>query len=48
MTDNGACYKSFTFRKLCKRLGLKHVRTRSYTPKTNSKAERFIQTRVRE
>ena len=28
MTDNGSCYKSFAFRRLCKRLGLKHIRTR--------------------
>jgi transposase InsO family protein len=48
MTDNGACYKSIAFRKACKRLRLKHVRTRPYTPKTNGKAERFIQTRFRE
>ena len=44
MTDNGACYKSFAFQKACKRLGLKHIRTKPYTPKTNGKAERFIQT----
>ena len=48
MTDNGSCYKSFAFRRLCKRLGLKHLRTRPYTPKTNGKAERFIQTSLRE
>jgi transposase InsO family protein len=48
MTDNGSCYRSSTFRRLCKRLGLKHVRTRPYTPKTNGKAERFIQTSLRE
>jgi transposase InsO family protein len=48
MTDNGSCYKSFAFRKVCKRLGLKHIRTRPYTPKTNGKAERFIQTSLRE
>ena len=48
MTDNGACYKSFAFRKACNRLGLKHIRTRPYTPKTNGKAERFIQTSLRE
>ena len=48
MTDNGSCYKSFAFRKACKRLGLKHIRTRLYTPKTNGKAERFIQTSLRE
>src|ERR1700675_3737999 len=48
MTDTGSCYKSFAFRRLCKRLGLKHIRTRPYTPKTNGKAERFIQTTLRE
>jgi transposase InsO family protein len=48
MTDNGSCYKSFAFGKACKRLGLKHIRTRPYTPKTNGKAERFIQTSLRE
>ncbi len=48
MTDNGSCYKSFAFQKACKRLGLKHIRTKPYTPKTNGKAERFIQTSLRE
>jgi transposase InsO family protein len=48
MTDNGSCYKSLAFRRLCKRLGLKHIRTKPYTPKTNGKAERFIQTCLRE
>jgi transposase InsO family protein len=48
MTDNGSCYKSFAFRKACKRLRLKHIRTKPYTPKTNGKAERFIQTSLRE
>src|SRR5262249_39902426 len=48
MTDNGSCYKSFAFRKACSRLGLKHIRTKPYTPKTNGKAERFIQTSLRE
>ena len=33
MTDDGACYKSIAFRKACKRLRLRHVRTRPYTPK---------------
>ena len=48
MTDNGSCYRSKAFRKACKRLGLTHIRTRPYTPKTNGKAERFIQTALRE
>lgn len=48
MTDNGACYKAFDFRNTCRDLGLRHIRTRPYTPKTNGKAERFIQTALRE
>ena len=48
MTDNGSCYKSFAFRGLCNRLGIKHARTKPYTPRTNGKAERFIQTSLRE
>jgi len=48
MTDNGSCYKSFAFRDACAQLGLKHIRTKPYTPKTNGKAERFIQTALRE
>jgi transposase InsO family protein len=48
MTDNGACYKSFAFRTACKRRGLRHIRTKPYTPRTNGKAERFIQTSLRE
>ena len=48
MTDNGSCYKSGDFRQACKDLGLKHIRTRPYTPKTNGKAERFISDRLRE
>jgi transposase InsO family protein len=48
MTDNGSCYRSFAFRRACKRIGLKHVRTKPYTPRTNGKAERFIQTSLRE
>jgi transposase InsO family protein len=48
MTDNGSCYKSFAFRDTCRALGLRHIRTRPYTPKTNGKAERFIQTALRE
>src|ERR1700687_2959211 len=48
MTDNGGCYKSFAFRDLCRERGLRHIRTKPYTPKTNGKAERFIQTALRE
>lgn len=48
MTDNGACYRSDAFRAACKALGLRHIRTKPYTPKTNGKAERFIQTSLRE
>ena len=48
MTDNGSCYKSHAFRAACKALGLRHIRTRPYTPKTNGKAERFIQSSLRE
>ncbi len=48
MTDNGSCYKFFAFRRACRRLGLHHTRTKPYTPKTNGKVERFIQTSLRE
>ena len=48
MTDNGSCYRAGSFRRACKRLGLRHIYTRPYTPRTNGKAERFIQTALRE
>ena len=48
MTDNGSCYKSFAFAAACKALELRHIRTKPCTPKTNGKAERFIQTALRE
>jgi transposase InsO family protein len=48
MSDNGSCYKSFAFRDACKALGLRHIRTKPYTPKTNGKAERFIKTALNE
>ena len=48
MTDNGSGYVSHLFRKVCRLLRLRHIRTRPYTPKTNGKAERFIQTLLRE
>ncbi len=48
MTDNGGCYDSREFRHACHHFGLIHIRTRPYTPRTNGKAERFIQTALRE
>jgi transposase InsO family protein len=48
MTDNGNCYRSQTFRQACANHGLRHLRTRPYTPRTNGKAERFTQTSLRE
>jgi hypothetical protein len=48
MTDNGSCSKSFAFARACRGLKIKHIRTKPYTPKTNGKAERFIQTALRE
>lgn len=48
MTDNGAGYVARLFRKTLRRLSIRHIRTRPYTPKTNGKAERFIQTMLRE
>ncbi len=48
MTDNGSCYRSKAFRRACAKLNIKHIRTKPYTPQTNGKAERFIQTTIRE
>ena len=48
MTDNGSAYRSHAFRRACAAAGLRHLRTRPYTPRTNGKAERFIQTALRE
>ncbi len=48
MTDNGSCYRSKAFNKVCAVLGLRHIYTKPYTPKTNGKAERFIQSSLRE
>jgi transposase InsO family protein len=48
MTDNGPCFCSFLFAQACRDLGIKPIRTRIYTPRTNGKAERFIQTAIRE
>lgn len=48
MTDNGSAYVSRLFRVACHGLRLRHLRTRPYRPRTNGKAERFIQTLLRE
>ncbi|MGB7985583.1 MAG: IS481 family transposase, partial [Terracidiphilus sp.] len=48
LTDNGSSYRSCEFRERCTELQIKHRRTRPYTPRTNGKAERFIQTALRE
>ena len=48
LTDNGSAYRSRAFARLVRRLGLRHRFTRPYTPRTNGKAERLIQTALRE
>ena len=48
LTDNGPAYRSHAMAAACRALGLKHRFTRPYTPRTNGKAERFIQTALRE
>jgi len=48
MTDNGVSYRSSRWQETCQALGLRHLRTRPYTPRTNGKAERFIQTMLRQ
>jgi transposase InsO family protein len=48
MSDNGSAYRSRAFAAMCAATGLRHLRTRPYTPRTNGKAERFIQTLLRE
>lgn len=48
MTDNGPAYRSYAFAHACGSLSLRHIRTRPYTPRTNGKAERLIQTLLRE
>ncbi|SFN59103.1 IS481 family transposase, partial [Variovorax sp. OV329] len=48
ITDNGSAYRSVLFNKTCQALGIKHTFTRPYRPQTNGKAERFIQTCLRE
>ena len=48
LTDNGSAFRSKRFAAACRRLGLKHSFTRPYRPQTNGKAERFIQSALRE
>lgn len=48
LTDNGSSYRSHLFRHACQSLDIKHHRTKPYSPQTNGKAERFIQTALRE
>ena len=48
MTDNGSGYRSRAFRRLLADHGIRHIRTRPYTPRTNGKAEAFIRTLQRE
>jgi transposase InsO family protein len=48
LTDNGSGYRSRHFARACAELGIRHYFTRPYTPRTNGKAERFIQTALRE
>jgi transposase InsO family protein len=44
LSDNGSCYLSRVHAEACRELGMRHLRTRPYRPRTNGKAERFIQT----
>jgi transposase InsO family protein len=46
LTDNGACYRAVVHALACKALGINHLRTRPYRPRTNGKAERFIRTLI--
>ena len=48
MTDNGGAYVSHRSRKAISKIGVRHLRTRPYNPRTNRKAERFIQTSLKE
>ena len=48
LTDNGSAYRSRLFARTCQALGIKHSFTQPYRPQTNGKAERFIQTCLRE
>src|SRR4029078_9497723 len=44
LTDNGSCYRAAIHSLACRRLGIRHLRSRPYRPQTNGKAERFIRT----
>ncbi|MDX1502810.1 MAG: IS481 family transposase [Thermoanaerobaculia bacterium] len=48
LTDNGSCYRAHAFTRLCRQLDIRHSFTRPYRPRTNGKAERLIQTLLRE
>ena len=48
MTDNGSSFRSRRYGRALRRLKIKHLRTKPYTPKSNGKAERFVQTSLRE
>jgi transposase InsO family protein len=48
MSDKGGCYRSRSFAAACRTHALRHLFTRPYTPRTNGKAKRFIQTSLRE
>ena len=48
LSDNGSCYRSTVHARACAELGMRHLFTRPYRPRTNGKAERFIQTALRE
>jgi transposase InsO family protein len=46
LTDNGSCYRAVVHSLACRALGIRHLRTRPYRPRTNGKAERFIRTLI--
>ena len=48
MSDNGSAYRSKLFKDMLEGLSIRHIFTRPYTPRTNGKAERFVQTMLRE
>jgi len=48
LTDNGSAFRSKKFAAACRKLGVRHLFTRAYRPQTNGKAERFIQSALRE